>query len=245
LRTEKIGLHLMRAGFVVFSNLCYFLGLAALPLADAVAIFYVAPLLVTALSVPILGEKVGPRRWAAVCVGLVGVIVMVRPGADFAWASLFPLTSALAYASMHMMTRRMGGTESALTMTLYVQLCFVIVSALMGLVVGGGQFSGSADPSVAFLLRAWVWPAPLDWLIIGVVGLTSSAGGILIAQAYKLCEAGMVAPFEYIAMPIAIIWGITVFGQWPDAIAWVGIVLICGAGLYVFWRESTVKQGKI
>lgn len=244
LRTRKFGLHLLRAGLIVTSNLCYFLGLAALPLADAVAIFYVAPLLVTALSVPILGERVGPRRWAAVCVGLAGVIIMVRPGTDFVWASLLPMASALAYASMHMVTRRMGGTESALTMTLYVQLAFVAVGALMGLTVGGGQFAGSADPSIAFLLRAWTWPAPADWLIIGIVGLTSSAGGILIAQAYKLCEAGMVAPFEYVAMPIAIFWGVVVFQDWPDALSWLGIALICGSGLYVFWREAVIGKGQ-
>lgn len=245
LRTRKWGMHVTRGLFVVFSNLCYFLALAAMPMADAVAIFFISPLLITALSVPILGEKVGPRRWFAVGLGLLGVIVMIRPGsAAFQLASLLPVVSALAYAMMHMMTRRMGGTESALTMTFHVQLAFVVISAAMGLVVGDGRFAGSADPSLAFLLREWVWPAPVDWLILIGIGLTSSLGGILIAQAYKLCEAGLVAPFEYISMPLAIVWGVAVFGDWPDAVSWLGIALICGAGLYTFWRETIVARAE-
>ncbi|MDZ4093818.1 MAG: DMT family transporter [Paracoccaceae bacterium] len=245
LRSTKTRLHLTRAAFVVFSNLCYFLALAAMPLADAVAVFFIAPLMVTALSVPFLGEKVGPRRWFAVGIGLLGVVVMIRPGsAAFQMASLLPLISALAYASMHIMTRRMKGTESALTMTFYVQISFVVISGAMGLVVGDGRFSGATDPSLAFLLRAWVWPSMQDWPILIGVGLSSSFGGILIAQAYKLCEAGLVAPFEYVSMPIAVVWGVVIFGEWPDAVAWLGIALICGAGLYVFWREAMVTRAE-
>ncbi len=246
LRTQKWRLHLIRGIFVVFSNFFYFLALAAMPLADAVAIFFVAPLLVTALSVPILGEKVGPRRWAAVLVGLLGVVVMMRPGsAAFQFASLLPLLSALAYAMMHMMTRRMGGTESALTMTVFVQLSFIVSSLAVGLALGDGRYGQTSDPSLAFLARAWVWPTAGDWMKLTLIGFTSSAGGILIGQAYKLCEAGLVAPFEYISMPLAIFWGVTVFGQWPDMVAWAGIALICGAGLYIAAREAALaRRGK-
>jgi drug/metabolite transporter (DMT)-like permease len=243
LRTAKWRLHLIRGAFVVLSNFFYFLALAAMPLANAVAIFFVAPLLVTALSVPLLGEKVGARRWAAVLVGLVGVIVMMRPGsAAFQFASLLPLLSALAYAMMHMMTRRMGGTESALTMTVFVQLSFIATSLVVGLTLGDGHLGDTSDPSLAFLSRAWVWPTPEDWMKLILIGFTSSAGGILIGQAYKMCEAGLVAPFEYISMPLAIFWGVAVFGQWPDAVAWVGIALICGAGLYVAAREASLAR---
>ncbi|MFN4157609.1 MAG: DMT family transporter [Gemmobacter sp.] len=238
LRTRHLGRHLARGGFVVFSNLCYFLGLAALPLADTVAIFFVAPLMITALSVPILGEKVGPRRWAAVAVGLLGVVVMLRPGGTFQWAVVLPVVSALAYALMHMMTRLMKGTESAVAMTFYVQLCFILASGAMGLAFGHGGMAGSADPSLAFLFRAWVWPAMADWPVFLATGIGSAIGGLLIAQAYRLCEAGLAAPFEYAAIPLSIGWGLLVFGEWPDGTAWAGITLICGAGLYVFWRET-------
>ncbi len=243
IRTAKPGLHLMRGAAVVISNLCYFLALAALPLADAVAIFFVAPLLVTALSVPILGEKVGPRRWIAVLAGLLGVVVMLRPGSTvFDQAALLPLVAALAYALMHMLTRGMKGTESAVTMTFYVQLSFVVVSAGMGIVFGSGQYAGSTDPSLAFLFRGWVWPETRDWALLGLAAVTGTTGGILIGQAYKHAEAGLIAPFEYTSMPLAIFWGAAVFGQWPDTVAWAGIALICGSGLYVAAREAQLKR---
>ncbi len=243
LRTRRIGAHLLRAGCVVASNLFYFLGLAAMPLADAVAVFFVAPLLITALSVPLLGEKVGPRRWFAVAIGLAGVVVMMRPGAStFQWVVLFPLISALCYALMHMLTRHMRISERAVTMAFYVQLSFIVVSLMMGLVVGDGRLADQANPSLAFLFRDWTWPAASDWPVLVASGAASALGGLLIAQAYRLCEAGLVAPFEYASMPMAIFWGATVFGDWPDATAWTGIALICGGGLYMLWREAMVKR---
>ncbi len=239
LRTAQPGKHALRAVCVITSNFCYFMGLAALTLADTVTIFFVAPLMVTALSVPLLGEKVGPRRWAAVFAGLIGVAVMMRPGQGvFTLAYVLPVLSALAYALMHIMTRRMRGRESAVTMTFYVQLGFVLVSLTVGLLLGDGRYAGSADPSLAFLTRPWVWPPAGDVLIMAATGFGSTIGGVLIAQAYKLCEASQAAPFEYAAIPFAIAWGFFVFGDWPDGTAFAGIALICGAGLYTVWREA-------
>ena len=242
LRTNRLGANLLRATFVVASNLFYFLGLAALPLADTSAIFFVAPLLITALSVPFLGEHVGPRRWTAVAVGLVGVIIMLRPGGAMAVAVFLPLASALAYACMHMMTRHMKGTEGAVTMTFYVQALFILVSAAMGLAFGDGRFADQSDLSLAFLFRPWVWPPAGDWLVFLATGLGSAIGGLLIAQAYRLGEAGLIAPFEYTAMPLAIFWGLVVFGEWPLPTAWIGIALICGSGLYIGWRETMKRR---
>jgi drug/metabolite transporter (DMT)-like permease len=238
-RTRRLGMHLVRGGFVVTSNFCFFLGLAAMPIADAVALFFIAPLLITALSVPMLGEKVGPRRWAAVGVGLLGVIVMLRPGAGiFHPAMLLPLFAAFCYAMLHMLTRRMGATESALTLTVYIQLTFVAVSVISGLALGHGGFANEDNLSIAFLTRAWTWPALADWPVLVMIGCASTAGGFLITHAYRSCEAALVAPFEYISMPLAIVFGLLIFGEWPDAVAWVGIALICGAGLYTVWRET-------
>jgi drug/metabolite transporter (DMT)-like permease len=238
-RTQLLGQHLLRGLCVVISNFCFFLGLAALPLAEAVALFFVAPLLITALSVPLLGEKVGPRRWAAVCVGMVGVLIMLRPGSSvFHPAMLLPLIAALSYALLHMMTRRMGGTESAVTMTLYIQLTFIGVCAVSGLLLGHGRFAEQADASLAFLMRAWIWPEPGDWPLLIAIGVSSMLGGLLISQAYRTCEAAVVAPFEYVSMPLAILFGVVIFGEWPDSTAWAGIVVICGSGLYIVWRET-------
>ncbi|PZQ97821.1 MAG: EamA family transporter [Cereibacter sphaeroides] len=245
LRTKRLGAHLLRALCVVASNLFYFLGLAAMPLADAVAVFFIAPLLITALSVPILGEKVGPRRWFAVGLGLAGVIVMLRPGGStFHWVALLPVASALCYACMHMLTRHMGMTEKAATMAFYVQLSFITVCLIMGLIVGDGHLANQSDPSLAFLFRGWSWPHHGDWPIFLASGTASALGGFFIAQAYRLCEAGLVAPFEYVSMPMAIFWGATVFDTWPDTTAWIGIALICGGGLYMLWREAVVRGEK-
>jgi drug/metabolite transporter (DMT)-like permease len=239
LRTAQPGKHALRGASVVLSNICYFMGLAALTLTDTVTIFFVAPLMVTALSVPLLGERVGPRRWAAVLVGLIGVAVMMRPGQGvFTWAFVLPVLSALAYACMHIMTRRMGGRESAVTMTFYVQLSFVLFSLTMGLLLGDGRYAGRTDPSLAFLTRPWVWPPGDDWLVMAATGFGSAIGGVLIAQAYKLCEASLAAPFEYVAIPLSIAWGYLVFNDWPDGTAFLGIALICSAGLYTVWREA-------
>lgn len=235
--------HLIRVGFVMISNVTYFLGLAALPLADAVAIAFISPLLVTLLSVVVLGEVVGPRRWAAVAVGMLGVVVMLRPGSGVIQpAAILVLISAFCYASSHMMTRRMRDSESAIALSFYVQCGFIVVSTTMGLTVGDGHFSGSSDASLAFLFRPWVWPPMADWPWFLATGLSVAIGGLMVSQAYRTLEAALVAPFEYAAMPLAIFWGAVIFGTLPDLTAGVGIALICGAGLYTLWRETRRRK---
>ena len=160
LATRRWREHLFRVSIVMISNVTYFLALAVMPLADAVATAFVAPLFVTLMSAVILGEQVGPRRWAAVAVGMLGVVVMLRPGSGVIQpAAILVLISAFCYASSHMMTRRMRDTESAMTLNFFVQIGFVTVSTTMGLVAGDGRYAGSDDPSLAFLLRPWVWPS--------------------------------------------------------------------------------------
>jgi drug/metabolite transporter (DMT)-like permease len=143
---------------------------------------------------------------------------------------------------MHMFTRAMGLSEKAVTMAFYVQLSFIGVSLAMGLAVGDGRFAAQENPSLAFLLRGWTLPPGGDWPVFLACGVSSALGGFFIAQAYRLCEAGLVAPFEYVSMPMAVFWGATVFGEWPDATAWKGMALICGGGLYMMWREAIVRK---
>jgi drug/metabolite transporter (DMT)-like permease len=112
----------------------------------------------------------------------------------------------------------------------------------MGLIVGDGHLAGGGNASLEFLFRPWVWPPPQDWPVFLATGLAVGIGGLMVSQAYRLCEAALIAPFEYVAMPLAIVWGVTVFGQWPDATAWAGIALICGAGLYTLWRETVNRR---
>ncbi len=245
LRTRRIGMHLLRGLCVVFANMTFFLALAALPLAEGVAIFFISPLVITVFSVIFLRETVGPRRWAAIALGLIGVIVMLRPGtAAFQVAALLPLAAAFGYAALHMLTLKIGVTESAASMSFYIQLTFIAVSASLGLIMGDGKFAGSEDPSLDFLLRAWVWPGLRDYLILALVGAASAFGGYFISQAYRVSEAALVAPFEYLALPLAILWGIVVFGEWPDGVAIIGIALILGSGLYMIWREGKMRAAR-
>ncbi len=239
LRTKRLGLHLIRGGCVVFANMAFFMGVAAMPLAEAVAIFFVSPLLITVFSVVFLGETVGPRRWAAIGIGLLGVVVVLRPGTStFQFAALLPLTGAFGYATLHTLTRKLGTTESAAALTFYIQITFIAVAGTIGLGLGGGQYAGWDNASLEFFFRAWTWPGPRDWVILVVLGLCSVGGGYFISQAYRLSEAALVAPFEYIAMPLAVLFGMLLFDEWPDLFAWSGILLIVGSGLFLIWREA-------
>ncbi len=240
--TGRPGMHLLRVIIVMISNVTYFVGLATLPLADAVAVAYVSPIIITLLSIIFLHEKVGPRRWAAVIVGMVGVIVMLRPGAGVIQpAALLVLISAVMYAAGNLLVRHLGGTESAMTLSFYVQAGFIVVSLCMGLWVGDGHLA-TEQGLWAFLFRPWIWPPLHDWPVFLATGLSVGIGGMMVTQAYRTTEAGLIAPFEYVGMPLAILWGLVVFGTFPDAISWLGIALICGSGLYVIWRETVRKR---
>jgi drug/metabolite transporter (DMT)-like permease len=240
--TRRPRAHLLRVGIVMLSNVTYFTGLAVMPLADAVAVAYVSPIVITLLSILFLGERVGPRRWAAVIIGMVGVVVMLRPGAGVIQpAAILVLISAVLYAVGNLLARYMGSTESAMTLSLYVQLGFIVVSMAMGVTVGDGRFA-SEEGIMAFLFRPWIWPPLADWPIFLATGLSVGIGGMMVTQAYRTTEAGLIAPFEYVGMPMAILWGLVVFGTFPDAVSWLGIALICGSGLYVIWRETVRKR---
>ncbi len=165
LKTRRPALHALRGLLIVCANISFFAALASLPLADATALFFAAPLFITLLSIPLLGEKVGPVRLTAVVIGFIGVIIMQRPWAagDTLLASravlLLPVLAALLYALNQLMTRRLGVDTKAAALSVYVHLAFVTVSAGFFLVAGDGRFAdGLQDPAWEFLLRAWVWP---------------------------------------------------------------------------------------
>lgn len=241
--TRRPRTHLLRVVIIMVSNVTFFIGLAAMPLADAVAVAFISPIAVTLLSVVFLRETVGPRRWMAVTLGMVGVIIMLRPGAGVIQpAAVLVLISAILYAAGNLLSRQMGGTESTMTLSFYVACGFIVVSSAMGLWVGDGHLA-SDDPLWGFLFRPWIWPPVADWPIFLATGFAVSVGGMMVTQAYRTTEAGLVAPFEYVGMPTAIIWGALVFGTFPDLTAWAGIALICGSGLYTLWRETARKRG--
>lgn len=240
--TRRPRTHLLRVAIIMVSNVTFFIGLAAMPLADAVAVAFISPIAVTLLSVVFLRETVGPRRWMAVTLGMVGVLIMLRPGAGVIQpAAVLVLISAILYAAGNLLSRQMGGTESTMTLSFYVACGFIVVSSAMGLWAGDGHLA-SDDPLWGFLFRPWIWPPVADWPIFLATGFAVSVGGMMVTQAYRTTEAGLVAPFEYVGMPAAIIWGALVFGTFPDLTAWAGIALICGSGLYTLWRETARKR---
>ncbi len=244
LKTRRFPVHILRGLCVIFANFFFFLGLAALPLADAVAIFFISPMLISLLSILFLGETVGPRRWAAIAVGFIGVLIVLRPGTtSFQVASLLPLVAACGYAMIHILTRRIGGTENATAMVFYIQSTFFVVACVAGLGLGHGGFDAYDHPSLHFLLQGWIWPDLFDLFLMAALGISSSCGGFMISEAYRKSEAALVAPFEYVAMPLAVFWGLTVFGEFPDLIAWAGIGLIMASGLVLIWREAVARRG--
>lgn len=245
LKTRRPGLHILRGTMLVLANMFFFTGLATMPLAETIALFFTAPLFICMLSQPILGERVGWARWLAILLGLVGVIIMVRPGSDvFRLVSLLPIMAALSYAAMQMMTRKLGMRESAGAMTFYIQLAFIVISIGVGLSIGDGRFDRFDDPSISFLLRAWHWPEQSQLELLLLCGFMVTFGGYLLSQAYRLGEAAAVASFEYSSMPLALVIGFYLWGDWPDSTAFFGSGLIIFSGLLVVYFEhrSTRKR---
>ncbi|MCT4558395.1 MAG: DMT family transporter [Pelagimonas sp.] len=247
LKTSTPGLHLVRGLMVVCANLCYYAAMAVLTLGQATALFFVAPLFITLLSIPFLGEKVGPLRIAAVLVGFAGVLVMQQPWASETEVSrlvmLLPVVAAAFYATLQVLTRKLGVTTQASAMAVYMQMTFLLVSALFYLLAGDGRFSeGQTNESLIFMFRAWVWPTPDDWPVFIGLGISSGVIGYCLTAAYRLANAATVAPFEYVGLPLAIFWGWLVFGEWPSIATWVGCALIIGAGLFVFLREQVKER---
>jgi len=245
LKTKQPFLHAVRGLLIVISNMSFFVALAAIPLADATALFFAAPLFITLFSIPILGERVGPLRISAVTIGFAGVIIMQRPWEDTESLNasrvvlLLPVLAAVTYALNQVLTRKLGVTTKASALAVYIQAMFVVVSSMFWLVAGDGHFAQGIDnPSVQFLLRAWIWPDNSDiWVMLGL-GFNSAIIGYCLSQAYRMADAATVAPFEYIGLPLAVFWGWLFWADLPVWEVWVGMILIMASGLFVFVREQ-------
>jgi len=243
LKTRRPVLHFARGAMLVLANMFFFTALAAIPLAETVTLFYTAPLFICILSQPVLGEKVGVSRWFVIVAGMVGVIIMLRPGTElFRAISVLPVMAALCYAVMTMMTRKLGMRDSAGALTFYIQLAFIVISCLVGLGIGDGRFDDYDNPSLGFLLRAWTWPSPEQLRLLLICGVIISFGGYLISQAYRIGEASAVAPFEYASLPFALVVGFYLWGDWPDARAFIGTGMIVGSGLVVVYLENRAQR---
>jgi drug/metabolite transporter (DMT)-like permease len=218
LRTRHLRLHVLRALGLLGSTVIFVAGLAYLQMAEATATSFVAPIFVTALSIPLLREKVGVRRWEAVVVGLVGVLIIVRPGGGgFQLAALFPVASALCWAFALVFTRMMSG-EAAITTLAYAALIGIGVSSLL-------------------LPFHWVTPSATEIGIAALMALASTTAQWLIILAFRQADASLLAPFSYVQLLSSVAFGYLLFAAVPDLWTWVGAAVIVASGVYTAHRE--------
>lgn len=224
LRTRCLGLQMWRSLALMATTGLFFSALSFIPLADATAIMFVAPILVTALSMPLLGERVGPRRWASIVVGFGGALIIVRPGtAAMDPAALLALAAATCYALYQIATRRLSRSDPPMTTLFY--------SALVG--------AGLASLVVPF---AWVAPRSLgDGLALAALGVIGGFGHYLLIKAFDAAPAATVSGFGYFTLVWATLLGFLAFGDLPDAWTVVGALVIAGSGLYILHRERVRK----
>jgi drug/metabolite transporter (DMT)-like permease len=253
LRTGQAGMQLLRAGLFFLTYTLYYLGLASLPLADLLTLFFAAPLFVAGLSAPLLGERVRGVEWLTICAGFMGVIIAMRPGGSVLNpAAILPVLSALSYSVVTILTRKLGSTDSGSSIAFYTTVFMVVGGGVMGLVTGRGQLA-AAEPAVArgvaaqsasmqFLLRAWVQPTWVDFGLLFLCAVISSAGYYCIAEAYRTAPVTSVAPFEYVAIPLGAAWGYLVWRDVPQPSVVVGMVIILSSGLYLLRCQRAAAQ---
>lgn len=226
LRTQRPMLQITRGMALLGSSLLFISGLRFLPIAEASATSFVSPLFVTALSIFFLGEKVGLRRWFATTVGLLGVLIVLRPGTSaFHPAAFFPVVSAFAWACTLILTRNMSGQErTVVTMTYSSIVGFAVLCALVPLV--------------------WVTPSWHDILLGLIIGVASTAGQWIVVLAFRYADASVLAPFSYIQLLWVTFLGFVIFGEVPDVWTVVGAAFIVASGLYTAHRER-VRHSKL
>jgi drug/metabolite transporter (DMT)-like permease len=223
LKVNSITGHLLRSLVGIGAMFCFFHAYVRMPLADVVAISFAAPVFVVALSVPLLGEKVGPRRWAAVLVGFIGVVIMIRPGAGLLTSvALVPLIGTLFFALAMIVLRRLGRTETSASVAFTFTLACTTVSGL-------------ALPFV------WVAPDLVDLIALIAVGLLGGVGQILMTTAFKHGDVAVIAPFEYTAMIWATLLGFVFWSEVPGLNIWIGVAIVMASGLFILFREANLR----
>ena len=221
LRTRRFGMHLARSASLFISNLVYFLAITFIPIGKAASINMIGPLLVAALAWPMLGERTNPRRVAAVCVGFLGVLIIIRPGTEvFHWAALLVIFSALMNGFYQIFTRRISDTESAPTQAIYSSIV--------------GAFG-------MLLVLPFVWKTPENWADLALfcsMGVLGAISHYFVALALGFAPANIVTPFQYTQMLGSVLVGYLIFGDFPDALTWAGAGVVVASGLYMGWTQT-------
>jgi len=228
LKPVRMGMHILRALLQLFVLVTFVYAVRALSLADAYSIFLSAPLIVTALSVPLLGEHVGWRRWVAVCVGLIGVLTMLKPSASslVSLGAVAALLSAAGYAFNSIALRIITRTDSTVSVTFWM----ISLMAVMAL---------------CFAAPQWIPIRGEDWLLLAAIGFFSAIAQHLLTEAFRNAAPSVVAPFEYTAL----LWGIgidrVVWDVLPTSRVYIGGGIVIASGLYLIWREHVVRASPI
>jgi drug/metabolite transporter (DMT)-like permease len=243
LATPLLGRVLLRSIILCSAYFAFVLSIAAMPIANSVAIYFTMPFFVAGLAGPLLGERVRIHRWLAIIAGFIGVIVMVRPGAGvFEPAAFLALYSAFGYAWGQMMGRPLAHQMAPAVIANWQNLVYLGVAAALALVFNLVDFSGVSHRSLAFLSRPWVWPPATDAAILLANGLLAAFGMVLFVSAYKYAETNFVAPFEYSSMVWAVGYGLILFGDFPDAFTWMGAAVVVAAGITMIWRDRQLDR---
>ena len=232
LHTERLGTQYLRGGLLCSALSCYCLALSAMPLLDAVAIFFAAPLIATSLSSWLLGERVSFGQWGAVIVGFVGMLVMIGPGAGaFQAGAGFAMAAAVFYALSNIVSRSLGRTDRAATTAYYTVFMYIVVSAIGVVAIEIAGVDWSAGNVV--VARAWRDP---DWFDLGLLaasGFAVALGFFCLAQAYRFATIPVLAPFEYTSLIWAGLLGYLIWDEVPTRLTLIGAALIVVSGWYV------------
>ena len=223
LRTRRLQLHLLRAGLNIFAMLAFFMALSLTPLARVQALAFTAPLFATLIAIFVLGERVGPRRWAALVVGFSGAMLVIRPGfAGLDSGSLLVLASAAIWAVTMIVIKNLARTESSVTITVYMLLFMTPLSL---------------PPALLY----WQWPTAEQLVWLAFAALAGTLGQMSMAQAFRLADATAVMPLDFLKLIWGALLGYWFFAEIPDLWTWLGGVLIFAGATYIFYREKTVK----
>ena len=218
-RTQRIGWHMVRSGLAVGAMFGFFYGVANMPLINALTLGYTAPLIMTVLAAIFLGDEVGWRRWTAVIIGFVGVLVMLRPGSgELSFAAIAVLIAALCYACQAITARHLGGTESTLSLSFYVVVGPLIVASLF------------------FNTDTWVAPDLAGWTLLSGAAVFSILAWFGFTNGYRAVSPATLAPLEYVALVGGAVAGYLVWDEVPDGWVIVGAVIIVASGLFVVYR---------
>lgn len=221
-------LNACRGALIGVATLFFFWSLKYLPLADAIAIFFVEPLILTLISALFLGDRVGWRRLAAIGIGFIGALFVIRPSFHMiGLPALLPLAAACCFAVYLALTRTVAQHDNVLTMQLWAAI-FGGLTLAVALLIGEVKTLAVIDP---------LWPSVHEWLMLALLGLIGTSGHLLIVGAFRRASPSILAPFQYLEILGATLFGVIIFNDFPSMITWLGIAMIVAAGLYVFHRE--------